>query len=393
VTFLLHGSRHGASLVWVLAVSTAVLSSAAPLGAQQLPPKRGPDGNTAAGSTACPRFPKPVPPTPDQQAESRRLAQQGYEAALVGDHTQARDLLRRAAQLDLTSEQIAYRLGREHEEVEAPSDAVLEYCRYLSLAPKAPDAPDVRARIARLSPQQSATASDVAAVQFTNGVRLYERGQLNDAQTAFTQVLAANPDDASAHFNRGLVRAALGSPRPAIDDLERYLALQPQATDRPQVQRKIQQLERQTLSPGAAFGWGALIPGGGQYYTRRPWAGVAVGAAVLGGILFASRSVVESHTVDSVYQAPGSDSTYTQSVVVQERTYPNVGAGTAIAVSAALIGATEAYVYARRGRVGMAHPLPQANQRVGLSGAWQHIEPYVAPGRRRSTLVGAQLSF
>src|SRR5215216_2634290 len=144
-----------------------------------LAPKRALD---AATQSSCPRFPPPVAPSAEQQAASRRLAQQGYEAALVGDHTQARDLLRRAAQLDLTSAQIAYRLGREHEEVEAPSDAVREYCRYLSLAPKAADGADVRERIGRLSPQQSLSESDVTAAQFGAGVGYYERGRLYEAQ-------------------------------------------------------------------------------------------------------------------------------------------------------------------------------------------------------------------
>ena len=354
---------------------------------QPLAPKRSLGGTT---QSACPRFPTPVAPTPDQQAQSRRLAQQGYEAALVGDHTQARDLLRRAAQLDLTSAQIAYRLGREHEEVEAPSDAVREYCRYLSLAPQASDGADLRERIARLSPQQSLSASDVTAAQFGAGVGFYERGRLYEAQTAFGAVLADNPQAAAAYFNRGLVRASLGEPKLAILDLERYLRLQPQAPDRPAVERLLATLRRQLLNPTTALGWGLALPGGGQVYTKRRWIGGAVSAVTLGAALWAIHAKTERTLL------PDTNALGTPYTSVRERrTYPHLGAGLGVAAGAALAGAAEAYLYARRGRETMPQPPRRPDQRVGaaIRPTAPTLEPLVAPAARGGALLGARLRF
>jgi tetratricopeptide (TPR) repeat protein len=282
-----------ARLIPTILLATALVAAPSLAGAQRLQPKRA----LAASSSPCPRFPTPVAPSPQQREEARRLTQQGSEAALVGDHTEARNLLRRAAELDLTSENVAYRLGREHEEVGAASDAIREYCRFLSLAPQAPDAPDVRERIARLSPQQSLSATDVAAAQFAAGVGLYDRGQFREAQTAFASVIAENPDAAPAYFNRGLANAAQGNPTAAIADLRRYLALQPRAPDRRAVEDQLAVLRRQQLSPGSALGWGAIVPGGGQFYTRRPVLGAAVVAVVAGAAVYAAQSEDRDSTV------------------------------------------------------------------------------------------------
>jgi tetratricopeptide (TPR) repeat protein len=379
-------------LLAALALLGAVALPIRPAGAQDgttvkpLPPKRSLAGTT---QSPCPPFRRPVAPPPEQQAESRRLAQQGYEAALGGDHTQARELLRRAAQLDVTSEQIAYRLGREHEEVEAPSDAVREYCRFLSLAPQAPDAADVRERIARLSPQRSLSESDVTAAQFGVGVGFYERGRLYEAQTAFAAVLAENPEAAPAYFNRGLVHASLGEPKLAIADLERYLRLQPQAPDRPAVERLLVTLRRQLLSPPTALGWGLAVPGGGQLYTNRRWIAGAVGATFLGATLFAIRPKTERHstTDTNTFGVPYTSTRKSQS-------YPNLGLGLGVAAAAAIGGAVEAYMYAQRGRETIPKPPRRPDQRVGAAPPRvRRLQPLFTPSGDGRALLGARLNF
>jgi tetratricopeptide (TPR) repeat protein len=322
--------------------------------------------------------------------ESRRRAQQGYEAALVGDHPEARDLLRRAAQLDLTAEEVAYRLGREHEEVGAATDAVREYCRYLSLAPKAGNSADVRERIARLSPQQSLTATDVSAVQFAAGVGHLEAGRLPDARTSFSTVLSDNPDAAPAHYNLGVVHAAMGQPRLAIRDLRRYLALDTAARDRAAVERELEVLDRRLLQPGSALGWGLVVPGAGQVYTRRRVLGGIVAATVVGSLLYAIQPTDEDKEMEFPGPFPGT--TYLDTIPV--RSYPKARLGVGIAVAAALGGATEAFLYARRGQAGAPRWNGARVQRVGAArGRPPALRPLIGPGDRGGALLGARLSF
>jgi tetratricopeptide (TPR) repeat protein len=367
-------------------LATALVAPGGAAGAQRLPPKRA----LAAAGSPCPRFPTPVAPTAQQKDESRRLAQQGNEAALVGDHTEARNLLRRAAELDLTSESVAYRLGREHEEVGAASDAIREYCRFLALAPQATDAPDVRERIERLSPQQSLTASDVSAAQFAAGVGSYQGGRLSEALAAFNTVIGQSPDAAPAYFNRALVYAAQGNPTPAITDLRRYLALQPRAPDRSAVDAQIRVLRRQQLSPGAALGWGAIVPGGGQFYTRRPVFGALVAAVTAGAAFYAA----QPEDRDSTYTyTPNPPIVPPYDVTVKVRSYPNVGVGVGVAAGAVAAGALEAYLHARSGRKGMPRPQKSTAGRTGLDvrrAEWDG--PLVIP-TTTGTVLGARLRF
>src|SRR6476661_5534300 len=109
--------------------------------------------------------------TRNDSPDVRRLMALGHEAAIVGDHRQARDVFVDAARLSPGDERIAYQLGRTYEELGERSNAIREYCRFLALAPQSSDAADVRARIATLAtPAGSSPAADPASVAFKAGV-------------------------------------------------------------------------------------------------------------------------------------------------------------------------------------------------------------------------------
>src|SRR6185295_18187173 len=111
------------------------------------------------------------------------------------------------------------------------------------------------------------------------------RGDPEAADSAFTQVIASDADWADAYYNRAWVRVALGSSQRARDDFTEYLRLAPEASDRVRVSRQIAALGPPVLSPLAAFGIGVVIPGGGEFYTRRPVRGVLSLATV--GVAYA----------------------------------------------------------------------------------------------------------
>ena len=77
-----------------------------------------------------------------------------------------------------------------------------------------------------------------------------------------------------AYYDRALARLGRGATQLASVDLEQYLRLKPEADDRAAVVTRIAALQRRTLSPATALSVGLVLPGGGQYYTRRPVRGV-----------------------------------------------------------------------------------------------------------------------
>jgi hypothetical protein len=104
-------------------------------------------------------------PTDTQRRMARDLAQRAQQAAILGDRVSARTQLREAAALDPSDADLAYQLARAHEGAGASAEATIEYCRFLSLAANAPEAAEVRERIAVLSAetqQQAPLAARIA---------------------------------------------------------------------------------------------------------------------------------------------------------------------------------------------------------------------------------------
>jgi tetratricopeptide (TPR) repeat protein len=82
--------------------------------------------------------------------EAQQLTGRAQAASIEGDNSTATSLYQKAAQLNPSDPSIAYALGREYE-VTRDARAMGEYCRFLALSPAAPEAADVRQRIAELA--------------------------------------------------------------------------------------------------------------------------------------------------------------------------------------------------------------------------------------------------
>jgi hypothetical protein len=98
----------------------------------------------------CPAARKVTAPSDEQRRSARTLVSRAQQAVIVDDHTSARDLYERAVVLDPTDATTAYALARTYESLRDPR-AVNEYCRFLALAPNAPEAADVRQRLTSLT--------------------------------------------------------------------------------------------------------------------------------------------------------------------------------------------------------------------------------------------------
>jgi tetratricopeptide (TPR) repeat protein len=326
-----------------LGMVAVLLVARVPAAAQTLAPKRtltvGPAPGCAAAS---------APPVVERRdnAEARRLAAQGQEAALVGDLAAARDAFARAATLNPTDERVAYDLGRAHEELADTTKAVSEYCRYLVLSPTGREAGDVRARLLGLVPRAVVETADAVEVAFRLGLATFDDGRYAAAVAAFDEVVQKAPAGIEGAYNRGLARAALGRRAEAIADLETFRAASPSVEDRVAVGRAIEVLRRPVYRPGVAFVRG-LLPGFGELYTGRPVRGVLalVTAASAAGLAVYQRSGER----EIAYTDPnGVPAPYTEAYT--ER--PFFVAGAAAAAGITVLAMIDAVVAANRSQRG-----------------------------------------
>jgi len=317
-------------------------------------------------------------------AEARRLSAAGQEAALTGDQKAARDAFAKAADLNPVDDRIAYDLGRAHEELDDSTSAIREYCRYLTLSPAGPEAGDVRARLQQLVPKAAAqTAQDLLA-KFRLGLFLYDSARYDAAERAFDEVVQKAPLASEGYFNRGLMRAAVGSRAEALKDFEAYLAAVPAAEDRAEVTRTITVLRRPVYGPGSAFIRG-IVPGFGQFYTGRPVRGVFVlaGVATAAGL-----AVLQTTTTKQIaYVDPnGIPAPYIQEFTERKYLVPGVATAAGLTVVAAL----EAVIFARKSTRGAA-VLPTGRV-SSISGVIQNFGLRVTPTLLPNATTGLRVS-
>jgi len=257
-------------------------------GQARSPLKRG--APSAAARPVCSPATQAGSTTPTRKRDARELAQRAQQSAILGDRTAARDQLRQATVLDPANPDLAYQLARALESVGSTDDAVVEYCRFLALAPSAPEAAETRERLTSLTRTTQVAVSEKILAPFRSGIASYEAGRYAAAEASFSSAIALQPDWAEAYYDRALANAARGRSEQAVVDLQQYLRLRPEAEDRAAVIRRISGLRGGPLSPSAALGLGLVIPGAGQMYTGRRVFGVLTLAAAGGALAYALKS-------------------------------------------------------------------------------------------------------
>lgn len=324
----------------------------------------------AGGVSGCAPFTStastPTPSNPSKDAEALQLISEAEAAALQGEHVAARDAFTKAAVLAPANARVAYYLGREHEALNENTNAVRQYCRYLTLMPGAPDANEVRGRVVRLTPVSELNRMEEAKANFQSGVALLRRRQYAAADSVFGFVALQVPSAPEPHFNRGLARAAQGERANAMQDFEKYLELAPQAGDRATLREAISQLPDRVYNPGQAFGSGLLVPGLGQMSTGRPMLGVVALGTVGAAVGLAVRSVERTET--RVFTDPFGTQ-YTDTITTTKR--PQLIAGLATAGAIWLGAALESITYARRSRaraeaIIARDPVPAPRREISL---------------------------
>jgi tetratricopeptide (TPR) repeat protein len=338
------------SIARVFAVAAVILGAPAtgaqsPVAGARPPLKKGIPA--VAARPACASVAPPRPPTADQRRQARELAQRGQQAAILGDRVAARDQLRSAAALDPSDPDLAYQLARADESTGASAEAANEYCRFLALAPDAPDAAEARARIAELLVPSGEGAADIASAAFARGVSAYDLGHLESADSAFSVVIAREPGWAIAYYDRALTRAALGRRDGELSDYQSYLLRAPSASDRSVVESRVAALDGSAPSPARALSLGLVIPGAGQFYAGRPVRGLLTLVGTGAALACAMRQTANTRTFqESALDPFGNPYNYTVSRQVSER--PCLTPGIAAAGAIALVSAIDAFTYVRR---------------------------------------------
>jgi tetratricopeptide (TPR) repeat protein len=331
------------ALGFALGFTLALSGAGAPLAAQGLSPKR---ALTVGPAPGCQISANSAPIARRDNAEARRLATAGQEAALIGDQAAARDAFARAAVLNPGDERIAYDLGRAHEELADSTKAIGEFCRYLTLSPGGREAADVRDRLTRLVPRAAQQRAQDVQVAFKLGLALFDDGRYEASARAFDDVVRQAPSSAEGFFNRGLARAATGKRSDALKDLEQYRANAPTVDDRVEVGRAIEVLRRPVFSPGVAFTRG-ILPGFGQFYEAHPLRGVVFLVTAVGSAGFAFTQKTETRTINYV-DPNGVPAPYTESTTSRPYFAPAIGA----AVGVTIAGIIEAVVFANKSQQG-----------------------------------------
>lgn len=309
---------------------------------------------TAPPGPACTSVSRPAAPTTEQRRSARDLAQRGQEAAILGDANAALAQFRQAAALDPSDPDLAYQLARAYESAGAGADAAKEYCRFLALSPNAPEASEARERARTLAPPSPDPSYVAASTAFKLGLTAYGRGQLVQAETHFTSAITNHSTWAEAYYDRAVVRSALGDRYGAVDDFNHYLQLRPEAPDRPQIVARTEALRQPVLSPGQALSLGLVIPGGGQFYARRPVRGVLSLVGVGGAIAAAFYQKTNVVTRDTIFTDPFGRP-YTQQVKHSEKQRPYVVPGALAATGILFLSAFDAFKYTQELSAGPRH--------------------------------------
>jgi tetratricopeptide (TPR) repeat protein len=304
----------------------------------------------------CPDWSPPAPAAPEAAHEAKALASEANEALVLGDLDRAQSFLARAVELDGGSADLLYRHARVLEEQGLRAEAIDQLCRALvSVGPGVEELSDARARIDSLAAIDRPTISPYAVAAFERGVMMARRGQSEAARTAFESALRDEPDWAPAVYNAGVTSAELGEHERAVEHFRHYLSLAPDTPDAVNVSHAIGRWEMALTSepvrapnPGAAFALGLVLPGTGQFYSGRPWAGMGV-LALAGGAV-AAGFFVKQVKVRCVGGSEEVDSCPEGQVVGRQTRRPHLGLGLGVAAAITALGAIEASFGARRAR-------------------------------------------
>ncbi len=300
---------------------------------------------------SCPPFTPPTGLSEEERIEAGRLGSNANQALILGDLERARDLLARATELDPGNAELTYRYARALEDLGARTEAVEQFCRVLLIGAGIEGVGDAQDRLEALLRAEQDQIPFQAVESFEQGLAEANSGQPDRAINSFGSAWEIAPDLAEAVYNRGVLHARMGRGEAAMADLQRYLAIRPEAEDAIQVSQTIGQLQGlgNLPRPGSALGLGLIFPGAGQFYSGRAWAGVGVLTLTAG--VAAAGFLIEEVTVKCVGTSSTGGQCPPDRVIGEEKDTPYLIHGLAAAGAVVVLGAVESFLRARTRRV------------------------------------------
>ncbi|MDR2313763.1 MAG: tetratricopeptide repeat protein [Spirochaetaceae bacterium] len=140
----------------------------------------------------------------------------GEELFIRNKPAEALPYLEKAFVADQSNVNTALYLAMCYEQLDRLDEAITVYRRILSLG-----------------------GAESARIAFNLGNVYYRKGSASSAEQYYTQAIRSDPSYASAYLNRANTRIKTGALRDALPDYERYLALAPESSKRPQIEKLV----------------------------------------------------------------------------------------------------------------------------------------------------------
>lgn len=170
---------------------------------------------------------EPVEAISSQTIVLRRAFADGVAAAVAGDPDTAIQKFTEAIDLDPRCTDCYYNLGIAFAQKKAYGDAETAFRKVLELKPDFPDA-----------------RRNLANALYNHGVTEWNAGRVPGARQQFEAAVAADPEQAEAHFRLGITLVNAGELARAADEFETYLHLAPDGANAQQARDHLIQLKR-----------------------------------------------------------------------------------------------------------------------------------------------------
>lgn len=190
-------------------------------------------------------------------AKLQGVFEQGRQLAMQGQHEQAIEQFKQAAQIDATQTAVWANLGSSYNQLKQYDQAIESYNKAIELKPTDPglfqnlagvygamgNVEKSKEMYEKAAGLAAATDPKTAAVQYYNmGVTYINTGKAAEAEEALNKSLQMDPNYAEAHYQLGLTQLGLNKMDDAVTHLKKYVELSPGGDNAEVAKQLIEQL-------------------------------------------------------------------------------------------------------------------------------------------------------